>query len=340
MLTIDGIIYSLQSVGGISIYFNELVRHLAFPQSSVLTFSDKIDLPRNSNVRRVVRGARIGERYRHADLSGIKNSCIFHSSYYRLPAQHSYKVVTTVHDFTYEKFIKGPKKWLHSTQKYNAIKGSDAVICISKNTARDLLHFCPIPEHKIRIIPNGVSSSFKVKYPGLYDHDNYVLFVGSRAKYKNFDVAVTSLREKTELKLVIAGGGNLTQKEISLLERNLPGRYVEKGFLSETELIELYRGAYCLLYPSAYEGFGIPILEAMAVGCPVIALNASSIPEVAGDSAILIDKPFPSVVSDALQALKEPGRRSEMVKRGLIQASLFSWRKTACLTMDVYREFL
>ncbi|EEY5971546.1 glycosyltransferase family 1 protein, partial [Escherichia coli] len=134
------------------------------------------------------------------------------SSYYRVHKSPNLNVknVTTVHDFTYEKYRGGMSKFIHSLQKYHAIKNSDIVICISNNTARDLLKYCPISEDKIRVIYNGVSPSYKhISNMSDMRVNNSVLFVGAREGYKNFVLAVKAVGKLHGLKLTIVGGGSL-----------------------------------------------------------------------------------------------------------------------------------
>ncbi|NNN84139.1 glycosyltransferase family 4 protein [Vibrio sp. A8-1] len=261
---------------------------------------------------------------------------LFHSSYYRLPSIRV-PTVTTVHDFTYEKFVNGPAKWVHCWQKYRAIKHSDIVICVSHNTARDLMHYCPIDPSKIRVIHNGVSESYHV-LPDVQSKTNEVLFVGARAGYKNFELAVDALVKRPELSLSIVGGGPLSEAEQQRLDARIPGRYTWLGRLSDEELNLAYNRAYALLYPSSYEGFGIPVIEAMRAGCPVIAVNVSSIPEVAGSAAILTDIADAELFANSLSIL--PQRREVLVEAGIEQAKKFSWDKCFEETLQVYKELM
>ena len=159
MILIDGIVYSLQKTGGISVYFNEL-----FSRANDYNFNIKLQLYNNNNFelnknnsKKIVnKKLRYGERYRRCETSDSIR--LFHSSYYRLPYSNKVPVVTTVHDFTYERFSSGPRKWVHSWQKFKAIRKSEAIICISQSTRKDLLEFMPdIDESRVYVIYNGVS---------------------------------------------------------------------------------------------------------------------------------------------------------------------------------------
>ncbi|MGN5003002.1 glycosyltransferase family 4 protein [Aeromonas sp. 82P] len=327
MVQIDDIIYRLQSKGGISVYFDQLISGL---EKSTLDY--KIVGHEMKN--------RFLDRYRYCQIGYEEEYGVFHSSYYRLPDKRKkLKVVTTVHDFTYEKFLTGPAKWVHSWQKNKAIRNSDLVICVSYNTAKDLQQYCPVDPSKIRVIYNGVSDSYHpIDALSNEESQQAVVFVGARSGYKNFTLAVESVAVVPSLQLQIIGGGKLSEDEIKHLERYLPNRYCWLGRLSDEELNQTYNQAYALLYPSSYEGFGIPVIEAMRAGCPVIAVNVSSIPEVAGDAAILVNEPTVVAFSDAL--IKLPVMRKQLITAGLEQAAKFSWGRCFEETLAVYKELL
>ncbi|WP_145559586.1 glycosyltransferase family 4 protein [Yersinia mollaretii] len=329
----DGIINSLQRTGGVTVYFKELVSRLPMTDFSWYSYDDKIS---DIDVESIELKSRCLERYRDFSLNTLSrySGLIFHSSYYRLP-DVKMPVVTTVHDFTYEKFVNGPARWIHTWQKNRAIKGSDLIICVSENTAKDLQRYCSVPSDKIRVIYNGVSKGY---YPldVIKTNTNKVVFVGARSGYKNFDVAVKAISKISHLELSVVGGGEFTSKELSLLNYYLPDRYHGLGRLSEDALNVVYNSAYALLYPSSYEGFGIPILEAMSAGCPVISVNASSIPEVAGDAAILVQKATVDELVDGLLIVES--ERSKLIAYGMKQAAKFSWDKCYQKTLSVYKE--
>lgn len=336
MIIYDGIIENLQQGGGVTVVFNEIIKRLASYCYCSYGASSKISSPKNN----ITLSPRFLERYRDVKLPKklFSEKAVFHSTYYRLPSNITLPVVTTVHDFTYEKFVKGPAQWLHTWQKNRAIRNSDIIICVSHNTAKDLMKYCPVDQKKIRVVHNGVSESY---YPLSIQCDfnyNSVLFVGARGGYKNFNLAIDAVAAVANLELHIVGGGELSSAELQQLEDKLSGRYRWLGRLNDDELNMAYNSAYALLYPSSYEGFGIPIIEAMRAGCPVIAVNVSSIPEVAGDAAILVDSPSSLAFSDALRKVAE--QRQQMVVAGLSQATKFSWERCFNETLAVYNELL
>lgn len=340
-IVFDGIIERLQANGGCTVYFKELLSNLDAEHNDVLYLDYSYskgaivtDLSEDIKVS-LVDSTRFAERWRDVDLGNISTNSIFHSTHYRL-AEQNVKTVTTVHDFTYELYRKGPAKWMHSWQKFRAIRNSHFVICVSQNTANDLMRFCPIDPSKIRVVYNGVSNNY---YP-LEDtaHTNEVVFIGARGWYKNFTLAVQTLKYQPDLTLSIVGGGELSDKELQLLEATIPGRYEWLGRLSEMQLNKLYNRAHCLFYPSSYEGFGIPIIEAMRSGCPVIAVNVSSIPEVAGTAAILTQKADVESFNKAFAILNSKQMRSDVIQKGFQQAARFSWEKCYQDTLAVYEE--
>jgi mannosyltransferase len=341
MILIDGIIYSLQQSGGISVYLNELLKQLKLNgiESDCLIYPNNNHYAQNMTVTNNPRLSIQLERYLDVKIKNKnQGNVIFHSSYYRLPKSNSgIKVITTVHDFTYEVYPDGLKTKLHHWQKKKAILNSDGIICISHSTKRDLLHF--IPEAKdipIKVIYNGVAD-FKPLTVSVKEKKD-VLFVGARGGYKNFETCAHSLKNHTELNLVAIGGGKFSSDELAMLNNILPGRFKHAGFISEQELNQYYSDAFCLVYPSLYEGFGIPIIEAMKSACPVIASNSSSIKEIATDASILLDDINKEKISEALTSLHDELLRNSLISKGIKRASLYSWSKMGIETINFYNE--
>lgn len=341
MLIVDGIIYSLQQHGGITVYFNNLIERLksniAGEYRVVIHNNSAFNvdvLPKKNYEARTIR---LAERYRRCPVPA--QASLIHSSYYRLPDRNM-PVVTTVHDFIYERFASGPRKWLHSWQKFLAIRNSHAVICISESTRRDLLQFLPdIKPEKLFVVHNGVSTAFhplELASFGTRSARPYVLFVGARSGYKNFMPLVYAMAGLRDLDLVCIGGGVLTDHEAAVVKRQLGGRFMHHMGVSDAHLNQFYNGAFCLVYPSVYEGFGIPLLEAMRAGCPVVAINTSSIPEVAGDAAQLLSEASPEALRLAILRLDQSGQRDLYRLRGLQRATLFSWDRAFVETCKVY----
>ncbi|HCZ9271958.1 TPA: glycosyltransferase family 4 protein [Vibrio alginolyticus] len=338
MLYYDGIIEDLQKYGGITVVFKEIISRLPKDLEFTYAINEELNSKISPKNQLKVRN-RILERYRDCLIKGPTPD-LFHSTYYRLPNK-SVPTVTTVHDFTYEYYSSGLKKYVHQQQKYSAIKGSDSIICVSQNTANDLIKFCRVNEAKIEVVYNGVSENFK--YLENAKRKRHAVFVGSRASYKNFTLSVEAVALTKDISLAIVGGGELNTAEKALLETKLNGRYKKYSFLEEEDLNVLYNEAVCFLYPSLYEGFGIPILESMRAGCPVITVNSSSIPEVAGTSSLMIDSNDLSQHSlkEAIDFLDTTDRnRTNLVNSGFIQASKFSWHRCASEISSIYRKYI
>lgn len=324
MIHIDSIIFHLQtSGGGISVYFKELIKRI-----------------NNNNIIHTISPFPKGKLYRFFNIK--KCDClVFHSSYYRTTKQKNVHNITSVHDFTYEKFIRGPKRWLHSWQKFRAIRHSDAIICISENTKKDLLHYLPdMDPEKITVIYNGVSDLFFQIQDLAPPEKKYLLFVGARGGYKNFKAAAEAVALVPGIELCAVGGGHFSKHERAWLDGLLQGRYRHAGMVTTEELNILYNLATALLYPSSYEGFGIPIAEAMRAGCPVIAVNASSIPEVAGEAGLLLESVDPNLMRDAIVHVLDQHNREQLVMKGLERAKRFSWDTTFEQTLAVYEKVL
>lgn len=303
----DNIIFSLQRFGGISVVWNELLQRAQADKELNLTELDY----RNERLYRRL------ERYRIPDYMAEKPS-VFHSSYFRVLPQAGVHNVTTVHDLTYHFYRKGLPKAVHLWEEARALKHSEAIICISENTKRDLLTFYPwVKEETIHVVYNGVSDDF---YPiKNIEKKGYLLFIGnSSVSYKRYDIA-QEVAKRTGLELVTAR--NVTSEELN----------------------KLYNEALCLLYPSDYEGFGLPILEAQKAGCPVIAQNYSSVPEVIGKGGLLVEhSSTEKIIQQMVEKVNEVQSRpmQGIIAAGIENAKRFSWDNTYEQTKNVYRQLL
>jgi glycosyltransferase involved in cell wall biosynthesis len=228
-------------------------------------------------------------------------------------------------------------------KKQKAITAAQAIICISKNTKQDLLKYYPIPEDRITIIPHASEIDISLSYGDEpVPARPYFLYVGSRASYKNFDRLLQSFANVIdaypELQLCVVGSP-FTKEEIRLItDLKLDAHLQHYSFSSDRHLAKLYRCSIAFVYPSLYEGFGIPPLEAMSCGTPVIAANTSSLPEVVADAGLLFNPVSTDELSDCLKfTIDNPATRDLLVKKGFERARQFSWDKTASQTLDVYR---
>lgn len=335
-LLVDGIVFELQAKGGISTIFRELLTRLPSGAFGVLGHRGASPVPLPDGTY-AARPARRLERYRDVAVDDAVR--VFHSSYYRLPASRRTAAVTSVYDFVYERYVRGIRTTVHSWQKRRAIERADRLICISESTRRDLGTFMGA-RHAERavVVPCGVSEVF-----GPIEDSpprEQLLFVGQRGGYKNFAAAVQAMQAFPELELVCVGGGALTGHEVAHIARCAPARVRWAGYLDDDALNVEYNRSLALLYPSLYEGFGIPVLEAMRARCPVIAVDTSSIPEVAGDAALLTERGDPDELRAAIRTVLDPARRADLVTRGLARAATFGWELTYRRTIAIYEELL
>lgn len=350
---LDNIIFSLQKSGGISVYWYELLKRINNDNDFSCQFIDfkgyenifrnklKID---NTNI--ILKKKALFQRYLPVKINS-KNG-VFHSSYYRYCSNRSIKNIVTVHDFTYEYFRGFLPKKIHNTQKKLAILNSDKVICISNNTKKDLLKFFPnTNKNKIEVIYNGISSEFfsiencrnKIKKIIPFEKMEYAVYIGNRIpKYKNFELAVKSCSiSKTPLVIV---GTNLTKTELNLLNHYLKNNF--KLILNPAnELINLiYNNALCLLYPSAYEGFGLPVVEAQKAGCSVICSNSSSLGEVAGNGGVFFNDFNEYEISEKINLLISNNNfRLSKIKNGILNSDKFSWDLTYKKIKSIYKSY-
>lgn len=301
----DNIIYNLQRYGGISVVWNELLSRARADKDLQVT---ELDYRQHLSPRFM-------ERYRIPAYKA-DTPAIFHSSYFRVLPQEGVYNVTTVHDLTYHFYRRGLAKAVHLLEERRALQHSEAIICVSENTKRDLLRFYPwLDESRINVIYNGVSELFSPI--SSVQKKGYLLFVGnSQADYKRYDVAQEVAR-LTGVELVTAAGVSLEQLNV------------------------MYNEALCLLYPSDYEGFGIPVIEAQRAGCPVIAQNHSSIPEVIGEKGLMVQHDTPqrmaAEMADIVRQLQSRPTRA-IIEAGLENAKRFSWDKTYQQVKQVYEN--
>lgn len=351
----DNIIYSLQSYGGISVYWNELSKRIKLKSDIELKV---IELSKdfNKSKERVFFEERVVGYDRNVPLifskylpilnRMVEDNSILHSSYYRFSLNNSIKNITTIHDFTYELHIGGLSAKVHQLQKRLAIKNSSGIICVSESTKKDLVSAYPDIDNKIvKVIRLAASDCYfpitnidilETRFSNL--KDNKILsFVGKRIKYKNFSLAISILKNLPEdYHLVIVGGGDLNTEEIEMLSCIKEQVTYFKNLTSE-EINILYNISFCYLYPSEYEGFGIPILEAMQAGCPVLCQNVSSIPEVYGqvDNLVMNINCLNECCENIIK-LEDATYRKKVIMQGWLNAKNFSWDKTFNQTFEFY----
>jgi mannosyltransferase len=352
MIIFDNIVFSLQRSGGISSIWSHILEAAlgddALSVGCIDYDNDNVFRQRlNINEKNIIKKiGQIGwgERYLSPTIRKdllTDSRTLFHSSYYRTMHGENVVNITTVHDFVYEKFMSGVRQKVHSWQKRKAVLDSDVIVCVSENTKKDLLQYIPECRDKdVRVIHNGVSDSFRlIEGTPCPEYSDCVLFVGSRAGYKNFNLAVDFVAQ-SNYRLLICGDPLTYSERKRLRERLGDKRFVSLDNVSASELNKLYNSVYCLAYPSSYEGFGLPVIEAQRAHCPVIALNASSIPEIIGGDYPMMSSP---TLSEFIRVANEflPGRaREQILVSGHTNSLRFSLQSMTSRDLSLYHSLL
>ena len=363
-IAFDSQAFTIQEYGGISRYISSLAQHLSTsPEIEARIFAHlHINaylefLPRNlvSGVR-VPRLPKTGRAISSINqlLARVAinrfNPQILHETYFSniSSTPKGARSVVTVYDMIHELFAaEFPKHDQTSKLKRIATQRADHVICISESTRTDLLDIFNLPKEKVSVVYLGFDSLILAKSIDEYRESKpYLLYVGQRRGYKNFDgflqAYASSSRLQSHFNIVCFGGGAFTENEKKLFSAlNLSETQVLQISGSDNKLGSCYSKAALFVYPSLYEGFGIPPLEAMSLGCPVACSNNSSIPEVVGNAAEYFDAKDTESIREALErVLNSDLRRNELISFGKLRCAEFSWQRCARETLDVYRNLM
>ena len=360
-------IFSQQEFGGVSRYFCEIAtrieqrsdwrtrvvapvhfnRYLA--DSKIATVGLFIPLP-HPRLKRLYTWC---NKLAASPFMALNRGTVFHHTYFSpQPYKSKGPTVITVYDMIHELF---PQYFPHedATRRWKRanVDAADHIICISHSTARDLQRILAVPPEKISVVHLAPSESFNAVHPTSESVPKsetrpYFLYVGARGGYKNFsrllDAFGASSRISTEFDLLVFGGGPFTRAESEKIkELGLRPDAIRRIFGNDQSLARYYANACAFVYPSEYEGFGIPPLEAMSCGCAVACSIGSSIPEVVGTAAEFFDPASIDSIRSALERIAfDDGRRAELVDAGRVQASLYSWDKCADETVAIYRSLV
>lgn len=352
----DNKIYYIQTFGGVSVLFKELQErvlrdtriHSRFVEYGAggNSYQESLKIPDQAVISKSPK------------LFGLKrlfpvriNECkpfIFHSTYFSYSSNPNAININTVLDFIEAKVGNGRGSNFRSAFQGYIIGKSDMNVCISHSTKRDLLALYPkVKEDRVRVIHLAASDSYHLVKDTNEDlpfpAKTYLLYVGARAKRKNYHV-LRNVIGKTNYNLVIAGS-KLSEDERKELEKYIPSsRYISLGYTEDERLNVLYNNAAALVYPSSYEGFGIPVLEAQQAGCPVIALNTSSIPEVISltpnKCPLLMKEATEEELLSKIGLLANKELIQEVVAEGLENAKRFSWDKMENEYFELYEELM
>ncbi|HET9287442.1 MAG TPA: glycosyltransferase family 1 protein [Gaiella sp.] len=261
---------------------------------------------------------RLGHASAHLD--------VLHCTTFRAPVAPRAPLVVTVHDTALLRHPEAFPRWHRVTGALalrGGVRAADAVVAVSAFTRDELVALLGVPVERIRIVPNGVDPVFSPNGPA--GEGDYVLAVGTLEPRKNLAAAVEAARlAGVELRVAGAAGW---------------GDVATAGWVGEptdAALAELMRGARCLVYPSLYEGFGLPVLEAMACGTPVVTSRGGATEEVAGGAAVLVDPGSPASIAAGIDEAAR--RRAELREIGLHRAAMFTWRRSADNVEALWRE--
>lgn len=355
--------FSRRQFGGISRYYIELIKEINNSEMhnaylSVL-LSDNVHLLESNTNKFTFNTSNKFSKYFAYGINTINNIIdlnfkkydIYHPTYYHY--FHSKKIkntpiVVTFFDMTHELFSSKFKelaadKYIIKQKKEIAII-ADKIIAISENTKNDIVNILDINPDKIDVVylGNSFPTIHKDKEYG-YLEMPYLIFVGKRNNYKNFAFFLKSIAHiliKFKVGIVCAGGGDFTKEEIQLLHSlKVENLVTQKKFVNDFELQTLYQNAIAFVFPSLYEGFGIPVLEAFSSGCPCVLSDQSSLPEIAINAALYFNPTDPNSISTAIEEIILNNElRTTLSLRGYNRLLDFSWKKTAIETISVYES--
>jgi glycosyltransferase involved in cell wall biosynthesis len=359
----DHQVFSLQDAGGVSRYQYELVHNLQASSgvqlellmglnASVMPFLELRNhqtkvLSWKTGIRPGYVRYGINELLSPVVAQRLGSFDIYHAMLYRaIPFVRRRRLVVTHHDCTHERF---PQMFHNASfiiqRKRKLFSQADAIICVSESSRRDLLHFYDVDEQKTHVVYHGFSP-LQVD-PSVTDPVNgsgipYLLYVGSRAEYKNFPLLLEAFSRSglaPNYRLLVVGGGDFSAAEQArITSLGLAGEITLIPKADETTLARVYRDAALFVYPSLYEGFGFPPLEAMSLGCPVLVHRTSSLPEICGDAAFYFDVSDPDELARALVSTLQNAPGLAMKRQlGQQQVKLYDWSQTAANTLNLYR---
>lgn len=354
-----------QKYGGISRYFVELANRINSKKNKKTTVKIispffKTDYLSNINQKILFNSLKIPDFRGSAKICSILNSFlspilskhykpdIIHDTYYN-SVQHNNgytKKIITVYDMIHELFPEQFAKDDKTTKlKKFAVNEADHVICISKNTQKDLINIFNVDINKTSVVHLGFSFNKKgIKNPEK-TFKPYILYVGSRNGYKNFTrfvEAYSTPKIKNFFDLVIFGGNKLNKSEISAFKRlQISKKSLKQINGDDRALAGYYKNASLFVYPSLYEGFGMPPLEAMQFGCPVACSNSGSIPEIVGSAALLFDPySIESIRDNIISILYNDKLKLSLITKGFEQVKKYSWEKCAQETLKIYKKVI
>lgn len=358
----DNEIFLIQKYGGVSRYYYELIRRMPDFNTEVLLymgrFINEYGLENYSGKFSVFSGSKIKHIPKTKLLSITlqkplferfaekQNFDVMHQTYFGdINVSKKHKRIVTVYDFTHDKFSENFSKLDRSAKlKKIAIDKADGIICISESTRKDLEDLYDLKNKKIKVIYLANSLKYDISEKSIID-GNYILYIGDRRSYKNFSVMLKLFEVNKSIrnnyKLICCGGGAFTKAESDMISKaGLQNIFVQVG-ANDKKMANLYKHAAAFVYPSKYEGFGIPLLEAMYYGCPIVASNVGSLPEVGGNACLYFNPDSPEELSSCIDTIINGTKiRNELIQKGHEREKFFSWDKCAEETFNFYKEIL
>lgn len=358
----DNEIFLIQKYGGVSRYYFEMIRRMPDFNTEVLlymgrfineygleNFKDKFNVYDGSKIKHVPNTKLISIRLQKPFFERFANRQkfdILHQTYFGdINVKVKHKRIVTVYDFTHEKFSKNFTVFDRSAKlKKIAIDKADGIICISESTRKDMEEMYDLKHKKVKVIYLANSLKYEINSKPVID-GNYILYIGDRRSYKNFEIMVRLFEVNTQLrneyKLVCCGGGAFTKQESEMISKSgLENNSVQIG-ANDEKMANIYRYASVFVYPSKYEGFGIPLLESMYYKCPIVASNVGSLPEIGGNAGLYFNPDSVEELSACISKIINDRNVSDDLKRkGIEREKFFSWDKCARETYDFYREVL
>lgn len=351
---IDYQIFSAQEFGGISRYHLELFERLDNCLIGAIS-SNNYYVNRSNKIKELYsnRLLHLNRKSRAMSLLNkmyvkmlLKNNNfnVFHPTYYDTYFLKDLKkpFVVTIHDMIPEKFYLNASIYQETIlNKRELVYRSSHIIAVSENTKKDIVEIYNIDPNQISVVYHGYNNIFNKEERDLI-YANYILFVGQRGGYKNFNIFLSAaaklIRLEPDLEIICVGSSFTGEEVKQICCLNLHGK-IRVMSVSDQELSHLYQNAVLFVYPSIYEGFGIPILEAFSNGCPVCLSNTSCFPEVAGEAGEYFQPEYEDSIFNAMSnVIYNSERRKEMVNMGYERVKNFTWDKCAVNTNNIYSK--
>ena len=350
--------FHIQRFGGITRYFFEIISRMtdvsakisiAFSMNQYIrNFAKAEHTHINARVFKIAEGL-FRKLNRQSSIAEIRkgNFDIFHPSYYD-PYFVKYldgkPFVLTIHDMTHEVLPEyfSPNDPIYANKRLLAEKAT-RIIAISECTKQDIIKIYGIDESKIDVIYHGIAPMKAVENNSLQLPDKYILYVGERRRYKNFSTLVEAFEQisktRPDINLVLTGRKLSKEEKALFAQKDISNKVFVFSSIDDNTLALLYRKAEMFVYPSLYEGFGIPILEAFSNQCPVVLSKASCFPEVAGDAAEYFEATnVGALIQSITKILDNKSYRDELVAKGNERLKLFTWDNTAKETVKTYKK--